>query len=322
MNTLEILTEDQYSKLPHSSFLQSFGWGEFQASNNTIPKRYGFNDRHISVQGLEKSTPLGNYLYIPFAPNFDSSDNIQEFYNALSKNDYLFIRIEPLTPVTIPNAGVKVKNIQPAKTLILDLNKSEQDLLAEMHHKTRYNIGIASKRGVAVKECTRGNNLAELKLISETAQRQGYKAYSTDYYSRLAKFFENYSDRDRPVVRVIGAYLDDELLASGLFVDYKDTRTYLFGGTSDNNKNVMAPYALHWLAIKYAKTLGLKKYDFWGIETSSGQTPGFVRFKLGWGGQQIQYPGAYDIVIKPIWYNVYNVLRVLNSIRYKVKPIS
>ncbi len=76
----------------------------------------------------------------------------------------------------------------------------------------------------------------------------------------------------------------------------------------------MAPYLLHWQAMSDAKQLGLEFYDFWGVETSGGATPGFARFKLGFGGQTVSYSRAYDIIQnKPLYY-IYNFLRNINRL--------
>ena len=101
-------------------------------------------------------------------------------------------------------------------------------------------------------------------------------------------------------------------------VDFGSTRTFLFGGSSDENKQVMAPYLMHWQAMCDAQKLGLKFYDFWGIETSSGEVPGFVRFKLGFGGQQVSYMGAYDVVFDRLMYQVYKGLRPINKFIKKI----
>ena len=76
----------------------------------------------------------------------------------------------------------------------------------------------------------------------------------------------------------------------------------------------MAPYLLHWQAILDAKNQGLVFYDFWGIETSSGEIPGFVRFKLGFGGEQKEYGGAYDIINHNVGYKIYQLGRKINKV--------
>ena len=101
-------------------------------------------------------------------------------------------------------------------------------------------------------------------------------------------------------------------MAAAIVIDHGTTRTYLFGGSDNEKRNLMAPYALHWQAIQDAKNAGLTKYDWWGAETASGETPGFVQFKMRWGGTQKFYAGARDIVLNSSWYLAYNALRKVN----------
>ncbi|MEZ4180585.1 MAG: peptidoglycan bridge formation glycyltransferase FemA/FemB family protein, partial [Candidatus Doudnabacteria bacterium] len=115
------------------------------------------------------------------------------------------------------------------------------------------------------------------------------------------------------LLKVYGAYYQEELLASAIIIDYGGTRTYLFGGSSAEHRNVMAPYALHWQIITDAKHNGFNKYDWWGLETSRGKVEGFAQFKIRFGGQEISYPNAVDIPTNKIWYLIYAFLRKLNS---------
>ena len=108
------------------------------------------------------------------------------------------------------------------------------------------------------------------------------------------------------------------LVVSAVMVDFGEIRTFLFGGSSEMHKNVMASYLLHWQAMLDAKNAGLKEYDFWGIETSSGETPGFVRFKLGFGGAAKEYGGAWDAVFSPWKYRLYSLMRAFNRATKKI----
>ena len=118
-------------------------------------------------------------------------------------------------------------------------------------------------------------------------------------------------------------------------VDFGQTRTYLFGGSSSEHKNVMAPYLLHFQALRDAQSQGLKFYDFWGIETAGGDSPGFARFKLGFAPRsssesaipqlgsafasgQVEYGGAYDLVLRRFWYKAYSLLRMFYNLRKKL----
>lgn len=198
---------------------------------------------------------------------------------------------------------------------MLDLAKDLGTLQGEMHPKTRYNIKVAAKNEVAVTALMPGNGDPALReeaalLLTVTASRQGYKSHSRHYYERLLEFF---SDPSRSCTATLyTATRHGALLAAAVMVDFGTTRTYLFGGSSNEQRNAMAPYALHWTAIRDARKAGRTRYDFWGIETSAGAEPGFVRFKRGWGGFETHYPEPRDIVFKRARYALYAALRKLN----------
>ena len=234
-----------------------------------------------------------------------------------------FIRIEPkfLLPATSYQLPAKSVNIQPGKTLIINLTKSEEQLLSEMHPKTRYNIKLAQKHGVEIKdefEISIGNGLftkEAVELIVGTGKRQGYKGYGRGYYEKMINFFtflpsrpdfaeasSGVADLNNERLAHHGPFRDDggrdpsniidladkgfldldalarndksiklhiykaifhnQLLASAIMLDFGKIRTFLFGGSSDENKNVMAPYLMHWQAMVDAKAAGLLQYDF------------------------------------------------------------
>ncbi len=255
----------------------------------------------------------------------------QFFVNEITKKfpETVFVRMEPKFNSSFTNLNsslIKSPNIQPAKTLIIDLTKTEEELLAQMHPKTRYNIKLAQKHNVEVQDefvLTNGKGLyakEAVELIAQTAGRQKYKTQGLDYFEKLVDFFAIHNPQADLKLHIYKALYNKELLTSAIILDFGNTRTYLFGGSSDLHREVMAPHLLHWTAMQDAKKLGLKYYDFWGIETASGNTPGFVRFKLGFAPQlrsgssseTKQYPGAWDIVGRKIYYNLYSLLRFVN----------
>ena len=98
---------------------------------------------------------------------------------------------------------------------------------------------------------------------------------------------------------------------------FGDTATYLHGGSSAAMKEAMAPYMLHWEAMKIAKSAGMKNYNFGGVASADGPDQGWAgitRFKKGFGGFEVSYPGAYDLIYSPIWYNVYKQGRKLTRV--------
>ena len=311
------------------SFLQSWQWGEWQKSLGREVKRYFIagNQPAGSIQLIKMPLPLGrHYWYAPYGPVMENSDDT--IIGKLLKEKFpeaVFIRVEPKNRIeAITLDAKKTSNIQPAKTLLIDLSKHEENLLLDMHTKTRYNIKVAQKHGVEIKDefdITIGHGLfakEAVGMIVETSRRQGFKGYGMDYYNKMIDTLA-VQNRGELKLHIYKAIYEKKLLASAIMLDFGKTRTFLFGGSSDENKNLMAPYLMHWQAMLDAKAAGLGTYDFWGIETSSGETPGFVRFKLGFGGSEREYAGAYDLVRNGAAYKAYSLLRKINKFTKKLR---
>lgn len=332
------------------SFLQSWEWGQWQEKlGRKVARFFALDDGGqtiASAQTVIMPLAFGKfYVYVPYGPVFGAKFEIRNSKfdlsaEALAKvetiikdiiskfSNAIFVRIEPkfghldFGSWNLPLQ--KTANIQPGKTLLINLTKPEDQLLAGMHPKTRYNIKLAQKHGVEIQDefgLTIGRGLfarEALELIYQTSKRQGYLAQGPGYFAKLVDFFAMHNSHADLKLRVYKAIYQQQLLASAIMIDYAKTRTYLFGGSSQDHKNTMAPYLLHWKAMLDAKSAGFEYYDFWGIETSAGDTPGFVRFKLGFGGSATQYPGAYDVVQDRLQYKLYKAMRLLNKWQKKI----
>jgi lipid II:glycine glycyltransferase (peptidoglycan interpeptide bridge formation enzyme) len=310
------------------SFLQSWDWGNWQEFAGKQAHRFFINDDTgvtlLAGQVVTTAALLNKfYLYMPYGPVVhDPNDQevlaffITELQKLFPKT--IFIRIEPQWRTTHQLPGIKSTNIQPGRTLIVDIKQSEETLLSQMHPKTRYNIRLAQKHGVEIEQETFSNNEHSLffkeafKLITVTAERQGYLNHPLAYYEKLLDFFSKNKSENALSIAVYRAIYNKSLLASSVMIDFGATRTYLFGGSSDQQRNVMAPYALHWQAMMDAKKMGLEMYDFDGLELSVGKQAQFARFKQGFGGQIVEFSGAYDIIQNGLWYTIYSVLRKIN----------
>lgn len=314
------------------SFLQSWTWGDFQATHNKIVIRLGFFEQDElvgTVQILKTKIPHlpGFYLYAPYGPLLAKhsleelalmtvSTYIQEHYP-----ESWFARLEPKQ--SLPIEGVVTQRIQPSKTLVTEISQETEKLLAEMHPKTRYNIKVAHKHGVSVvvEKITSGfseadleNNVPFIQLLTQTSKRQDYHSYPASYYESLIRFFAGNEAAGDCALVLYSSHFEGQLLSAAMMIDHGTTRTYLFGGSSDLHRNVMAPYALHYQAMQDARQHRFTRYDWWGIETATGKLPGFVQFKLRWGGDQVAYPPAIDVVYKNTAYTLYKILRRFNRL--------
>ncbi len=304
--------------VPHAPFLQSWPWGEFQAAVGRPVFRWLVRegDRVVSaMQGFIHRYPFGfASLYLPHGPVFFSSPSqavwqlhVHALEELAREERALFIRLEPTT--TLPERLIlarSVGSVQPPATLLLDLHQDESSLLAAMHQKTRYNIKLAEKRGVTVESGGREFLPDFASVLRQTEQRQGVRFFGAGHFQTLWSV-PTMAARSR----IYRARLHGETLAALLIIRYGDTATYLHGGSSDRGREHMAPYALQWAAIRGAKADGAAWYDWRGVapRDASSRHPwaGFSRFKRGFGGIDVAYPGTYDWVRKPFFYSLYRL---------------
>jgi peptidoglycan pentaglycine glycine transferase (the first glycine) len=327
MNIKKATTEDRekyitfLQSIPHTPFLQSWSWGDFQESLGNKVARYDIEHDSTVVgvfQVIEKHVPLlkQTYLYIPYGPVMHHGHHVatQEMFEVLKKDfpEAVFLKIEPFDDQLSKDLQTqKTERLQPGKTLVIDLSQSEEGLQKSMHQKTRYNIRLSQKNGLSLS--VNENTVEALQLIHETSKRQGYKDQGTEYYKKMHSFFGE-TERET-VTHIYSVWSGEDILASGLFIDFAGTRTYLFGGSSTTHKNLMAPYLLHWQAIRDAQSMGMKMYDFWGLETSKGTDAGFVKFKRGFGGTEKIYPHAFDLVQKKAAYLKYKTAKLIQKLK-------
>jgi lipid II:glycine glycyltransferase (peptidoglycan interpeptide bridge formation enzyme) len=289
------------------NFLQSKQWRKFQESAGH--RTFFVESEGFSASVIEHNLPIvGKYFYCPRGPVIKSQiSNLKSKINSLidlaKKENVGWIRIDPENEDTLNSIKKSIDykiekaphDMQPKEIFVLDIIKPEEQLLAEMKSKTRYNIKLAQKSGVAIRIT---NNIEEfLKLTKEMATRQGIGTHPDGYYRKM---FENLPEN---MLKLYVAEYEGKIIAANLMLYFGDTATYLHGASSNENRNVMAPYLLQWQAILDAKKAGYKFYDFGGIKTLNIQTSndwaGITKFKLGFSPntQPLEFPGSYDIVI-------------------------
>ncbi len=198
----------------------------------------------------------------------------------------------------------KSSDVQPRRTIILDLSVSEQELLRVMHPKTRYNIRLSQRKGVSVRQAKKTEAKQWLELLATTAKRDGFRPHSAQYYQQMLAI---------DWIKMFFAVWQGHILAAGIFSFWGNAVVYLHGASANVHRSVMAPYALHWHLIKLAKESGKRFYDFYGIDER--KWPGVTRFKRGFGGQEVAYPGTFDWVFNPKVYYLYQVGKLLKYAR-------
>lgn len=292
-----------------SEFLLSADWAQLLKIEGANYQQVGVRDENRkllavatvvkkSLKSLNKS-----YLYLPRGP-IGEPLAIKFLLESLSKAEprAIFIRLEPREKLALPNLR-KTINLQPAQTLVIDLAQSEQELLAAMHQKTRYNIRLAEKKGVEIIE---SDDIQDFwRLLNLTGDRDGFRLHSLKHYQNLLS-------GDKKFIKLFFARYQGRNIAAGIFCFFGDKVTYLHGASDNKFRSIMAPYLLQWSLIKMAQEKGYKHYDFYGIDEY--KWPGVTRFKLGFSGQVVTYPGTFDLVIKPALYCLYNFLRRLRRL--------
>jgi len=310
-----------------AEFLESWYWGELAQSEKVEIFRIGVRSETniLAVATIMKHalTAGYSYWYAPRGPIFSSALSENErsetegfLYAEIKKIEAraLFFRIEPKNPPArktdgASEAGFKIKktlDLQPRETLILDLLSDEEELLKNMHQKTRYNINLALKKGVLIREGGAADFDEFWRLMSLTGERDAFRFHAADHYRNLLS-----ASADNPI-KLYFASFGGKDIAAGLFCFWGDKVTYMHGASDNDFRNVMAPYLLQWSVIKQAQAEGYKYYDFYGI--SARKWPGVTRFKLGFGGRVETYPGTYDVIFRPRLYGCYGLIRKIRRL--------
>lgn len=294
------------------SFLQSPEWEEFQKSLGR--KTWRVNDALI----IRHDLPGGvDYLYCP-RPNFENQEDFSGFLAEAKviarEQKAVFLKIDPLHEIRFPAKYVyrESRMLQPRRTVILNLRKSIEELGREMHEKTRYNIRLAERAGVEVTQVLSRDLENDFKvfwqLLQETTDRQGFSSNEKEYYQKLFSVrSHNFSNQ------FFFAVFRRKTIAAAVINFYEPGRTaaYLHGASTREQKQIMAPHLLHWTIIQAAKARGFERYDFWGIDEK--RWPGVTRFKLGFGGEIVEFPPAVDVVFRPRLYRLYKFVNFLRA---------
>jgi len=319
--------KDEFSTHP----LQSSEWGEFR--KKTGVKVVTVNEIQMTIHRIPH-TPW-TIGYIPKGP-LPNADMISDLKKIGREENCIFIQLEPnIEKSQLPNYPItQLPNYRPSfhplftkYTLILDLNKSEEDLLKTMHPKTRYNIRVALKHGVKIIQDNSDEAFEDyLKLTEETTKRQDFYAH-TERYHRLMwetlRSAQGKLDTDKLTAHLFLAKYKEQTLAAWILFVYKDTLYYPYGASSNLHREVMASNLLMWEAIKFGRSLELKKFDMWGAlsDNPNKNDPwyGFHRFKEGYGPKHIEFVGSFDLVINPFLYKIY---KIVDKIRWAILKIT
>jgi peptidoglycan pentaglycine glycine transferase (the first glycine) len=302
--------------------LQSWAWGELKAEARWKPLRLAlWRDGKIiaGAQVLQKTLPfwplkLGHLAYIPKGPVLDWSQEElcllfwEQLNTYLRREGALALRMEP--PVEEGEEGELVRRqmhmmgahsvaaVQPLRTILLDLLPDEATLLAQMKEKWRYNVRLGTRKGVTVRSAQSQDDVrAWYELYRTTSERDHFGIHPLAYYLRAWDVFAS-----NGTLTLFLAEREGDLLA-GIFVSvFARQAIYLYGASSNEQRQLMPNYVLQWEAIRWARARGANMYDFWGIpetEDEDEAMAGVYRFKRGWGGSVTRFVGCYQYAYHP-----------------------
>lgn len=324
-------------------FQQTWAWGEFQRQVGVDVLRFAAvrGEKIVGVaQVLHEPWRFGQSTLTGFhAPLGDATLPVLAYQEVLQllldavvrearARQVMVLHLEP--PIELRNESMfkqyevqwkfrRAPAFQPLDTQVLDVSRSEDRLLADMHEKTRYNIRLAERKGVRVDVAGAMHRASAVEtfisLNQQTAKRDRFQSHGPAYYRRLAEHLPP------ECLRVYVAVYQDTPVAANLVVHAGDTATYVHGASGNAHRNVMAPHLLQWRQILDAKLAGKRWYDFFGVETpqrrraskQGASWAGITRFKQGFGGQVVSYLPAYELPLKRNWYRLVRAARILRG---------
>jgi len=317
---------------PGGHVLQSSQWGR-------LKERFGWQVARLAIedggqwlagaQMLFRSLGPLTIAYVPKGPITDWADEevtrtlLEALHHLCRQRRAILLKIEPEVAedpilaqrLTAWGFRASPQTIQPQCTVLLDLTPDPEDILARMKSKTRYNIRLAGRKGVTVREGKTEDLPGFYRLMRITGQRDDFGIHSESYYQAAHQLFV-----PQGLARLFLATFEDQVLAGIMAFAFGQRAWYMYGASSDEHRSLMPNYLLQWEAIQWARERGCQTYDLWGIPDEEGEVLeneflkrsnglwGVYRFKRGFGGQVVRYLGAYDYVYSPLLYWLYNKL--------------
>ena len=292
--------------------VQSDIWGQVKTKNGTPAVKVG------NIQYTRHKIPFTPHFF-GYCPKVNPEDiNFDELQASAEANNCVAVNFDCPNVIAGEQNSQTLENILKDKcikapkdtfatsNILLDFTKSEEELLANMHHKTRYNIKYAEKNGVRVSEGSINDIELFLTLQTETAKRQKFFVHQDEYYKTIWKILFN----EGMAKLLIARYNGKPLCAWMLFI-YEGVLYYPYGGSSNEYQNLFPSNLVCWEAIKLGKALGCHTFDMWGAaknpEDKNDPWHGFTKFKLGFGGRHVSYIPSYDFVINPAVYTSFNL---------------
>lgn len=316
------LWDEAIESLPHPHLLQSYQWGELKVHFGWHVVRLAVEEGGRVLGGAQvllQRLPLWCLAYVPKGPCLtpDSQEALSlvvaAIHHVAKSEGAIFTRLEPDWPNEPASArrlldqGFRVSRhpLQPRTTLTIDLLPQEEEILSGMKAKTRYNIRLAARRGVKVREGGEEDLAAFYHCLEETSRRNRFLIHTAEYYRQA---WRRFAPQGR--CEFLLAYYQGELLAGLMGFAFGERAYYLYGASTDRHRNLMPNHLLQWEAMRWAKGKGCTTYDLWGIPDEVGEgwegditrmrggLWGVYRFKQGFGGKVVRCVSPYDYVYR------------------------
>lgn len=317
-----------------ANFLQSWEWGEFHERINHPIIRTGFyeNSTLIGVMlAVVEPARRARYLTVPGGPivDWENADLVNALKNTMKtiakENNCVFVRVRPQLLNTQDSKIIfKHMGFIPAPihlhaqlTLQLDLTRSEEEIMMQMRKNTRYELKKALSGDISVKISTNPEDIKPFyDLQLELAKRQKFVPFSYEYLHEQFSVFATQN-----MASLLSAYHRKSLLAQAFIIFYGNEAVYHYGVSTPAGREYPGAYLLQWEAIKEAKKRGMKRYNFWGIAHEHEKTHRFYGlsiFKRGFGGEEVEYLPAHDLVLnKPR----YLLTMIVEHTRKKIRGV-
>ena len=312
---------------PGASFKSRWGWSTARYVLTIEGKSLA------AFQALKRELPRLPFsiLYVPKGPALDYNDAslrrliLAELEQLARREGAIFVKIDPevvhswgLKPERPSPIGrqftqelkqrgwrFSAEQIQFRNTVEMAVQRPEEELLAAMKQKTRYNIRLAGRKGIAIRPGTPADFPAIAAMYEQTARRDGFAIRPLPYYLDIWRAFY-----EAGMAQPFLAEFDGDVVAAMVLVHHGDRVIYMYGASSGVARKRMPNYLLQWEAIRWAQAQGAAVYDFWGAPDEFVETDrlwGVWRFKEGFAGQVVRHIGAWDFVSRPFWYWLYTV---------------
>ena len=331
------------TKHPRSHILQSAEWGQVKSAwtNEFVIVRNEEGKISGTLSILIRKIPMFpcTFMYAPRGPICDLHDEemlkkitdgakeLAKKYSAMTlkidtdtpADDHEYARIMKKLGYTLKNDYYNLEGVQASFLMRVDLeNKTEEELLKGFHHKTRYNIRVAQKKGVKIKIGTREDIPVFFELMKTTGERDGFVIRDIDYFYRMydclgkyCRLFLAYAGEDEEHMECVSGTM------AGL---YGNKCLYLYGASGNKYRNYMPNYLIQWEMIRWSLENGCTVYDLRGvpgiIEDENNPIYGLYKFKKGFAGEATEMIGEFDLVFKPFWYRLF---RFAESMRKKLR---